>query len=445
MKSSSLALLAGAVLSTSPVPAADSAALQHWPQWRGPLATGVAPQARPPVSWNEADNVKWKFDIPGYGTSTPIIWGNQVFLLTAIPAGAGADAAPPAPPQGGRGGFGPPPRPTEAHQFVVLSVDRATGKERWRQVAREELPHEGHHRDHGFASYSPVTDGQNLYVHYGSRGLYAYDLKGHQLWAKDLGRMRTRNGFGEGGSPAVHGDVLVINWDHEGDDFIAAFNKNTGAELWRQPREELTTWTTPLIVQHNGRAQVVVTATERIRSYDLATGRQLWECGGMTGNVIPTPVAKDDIVYAISGFRGAALLAIRLGHTGDLTDSPQAIAWRHDRDTPYVPSPVLSGDRLFFFKGNNGQLSCLSARDGRPWIEAERLADLPGVYASPLAANGRVYLVGREGKTVVIKDDTTLDILATNTLDDHFDASPAAAGRQLFLRGHESLYCLEEG
>lgn len=443
-------------------PAADPAvARDHWHQWRGPLANGVAPKASPPIAWSETQNVKWKFKIPGRGASTPIIWGNQVFLLAAQPTGKKVESpanpadtanAAPAPaagegqrPRRGPGGGGGGMRgeqPTEVHQFAVLAIDRQTGRERWRQVAREELPHEGHHRDHGYASYSPVTDGEHLYVFYGSRGLHAYDLEGNRKWEKDLGRMRTRNGFGEGGSPALRGNVLVINWDHEGEDFIAAFDKRDGRELWRQKRDEPTTWTTPLIVEHDGQTQVVVSATGRIRSYDLETGRQLWECGGMTGNVIPAPVTGFGLLYAISGWRGDALLAIRLGRTGDLTDS-DAIAWRHDKNAPYVPSPLLYGERLYFFSDNSAMISSFDAREGRPLIDAARLEAMSGVYASPVGADGRVYLVGRDGKAVVLKAGDSLEVLATNSLDDKFDASPAAVGRQLFLRGHDNLYCLE--
>ena len=324
-----------------------------------------------------------------------------------------------------------------------MSLDRQTGKTQWQKVAREEVPHEGHHRDHGYSSHSPVTDGKLVFAFFGSRGLYCYDLKGNLKWSKDLGRMRTRNAFGEGSSPAVHGNTVVINWDHEGEDFIAAFDKESGKELWRQLRDELTTWTTPLIVEHEGKAQVIVSASSRIRSYDLATGKQIWECGGMTGNVIPTPVAADGIVYLISGFRGNALLAIRLGRTGDLTDT-DAIVWKHNKSTPYVPSPLLYGQRLYFVGNNNGIFSSFDAKTGKALFEAERIEALPGVYASPVGAGGRVYLAGRNGAAVVLKDSDKLEILATNRLDEKFDASPAVAGNELYLRGHEYLYCIAE-
>ena len=427
----------------------------QWPQWRGPLHNGVAPAAKPPVTWSETNNVRWKVRLPGGGTSTPIVWGDQIFIQTAIPAGkaepkleAPAAAAAADAPRRQRGGGGPgggmrSETPAEAYQFALLCLDRATGRTQWQKVLREEVPHEGHHRDHGFASHSPVTDGQQVWSFFGSRGLHCLDLQGNVIWSKDLGRMHTRNSFGEGSSPALFGDTLVVNWDHQGDDFVVAFDKKSGKELWRQSREEDTSWATPLVVMHEGKPQVITSATSKIRSYDLATGKLLWECAGMTANVIPTPVAADGVVYPISGFRGSALLAIRLGGSGDLTGT-DSILWRHSKNTPYVPSPLLYGGRLFFFSGNDAMLSCFEAKSGRPLIDAERISGLQGVYASPLGADGRVYLVGRNGATVVIKNSGQLEVLATNRLGEGVDASPAAVGRELFVRGRSHLYCLGE-
>ena len=424
----------------------------EWPQWRGPLATGAAPEADPPTEWGEGKNVKWKVKLPGSGTSTPIVWENRVFIHAATPAGkageanaaAGEAAVTPVLLQNQRrGGFGGGPPPTEKYQFVLMCLDRATGKTLWQKVVREEVPHEGHHRDHGFASYSPVTDGKLVFAYFGSRGLHCYDVQGNLKWEKDLGKMRTKNGFGEGSSPVLHGDKLVVLWDHEGDDFIIGLDKNTGKELWRTPRDEDTTWSTPLVVEHEGQAQVVVSATRKVRSYDLGTGKQLWECAGMTANAIPSPVAADGMVYLMSGFRGSNLLAIKLGRQGDLTGT-DAIAWSHNRGTPYVPSPLLYDIRLYFFSGNEARLSCFDVKTGKPLYETQRVEDLQGVYASPLGASGRVYLVGRNGTTVVIRHGDKIEPLATNVLDDRIDASPAAVGKELFLRGHQYLYCIAQ-
>lgn len=441
----------------------------NWPQWRGPAATGTASDATPPLTWSETQNVKWKYRIPGYGTSTPILWGDQVFVISAEATGRKAETAKEAPKDGPAPGPGAPPpgggpegrprrgrpggpgggggmrgeAPDEVHRWVVLSLDCTTGKEQWRQVVRESLPHEGHHKDHGFASFSPVTDGERLYVFLGSRGLHCLDLKGKLLWSKDLGKMQTRNGFGEGGSAAVHGDTVVVNWDHEGDDFIAAFDTRTGTERWRQKRDEPTGWSTPLIVEVSGKPQVVVNATGKIRAYDLTAGTELWSCSGMTANTIPTPVAANGVLYATSGFRGAALMAIRLGRSGDLSDG-DAVIWKHAKNTPYVPSPLYVDDRIYLYSGNNAMLSVFDAKSGQVLIDAQRVPGMNGVYASPVAAGGRVYLVGRDGATVVLKRADQFEVLATNKLEDSFDASPAIVGNQLFLRGHANLYCISE-
>lgn len=442
-------LFSGAALwgATSILAAASAAG--NWPAWRGPQFTGVAPAANPPVEWSEENNVRWKVKTPGKGTATPIIWGNQVFILAAIPVEGSAAPAPQPPPQQrpgpggrgpGRGGFGGA-TPTEAQQFVVLSYDRANGRELWRKVVREQIPHAGHHRDHGHASASPVTDGEVLIAHFGSFGTYGLSLQGELLWATDLGDMQTRSSFGEGSSPALDGERIFVLWDHEGDDFIVALDRKSGKELWRTARDEPTGWCTPLVVEHGSRKEVIVNGTNRIRSYDAVTGKLLWECGGQTQNVIPSLVSAAGVVYAASGFRGSALQAIQLGRSGDLTGT-DAVLWEHNRNTPYVPSPLLHEGLLYFFAGNNATLSVFAAKDGTADVNGEQLDGLLGVYASPIAAAGRVYLLGRNGVASVLKAGPQVEILATNRLDDGFDASPAAAGDELFLRGRESLYCL---
>jgi outer membrane protein assembly factor BamB len=452
-------LLAGTAQGSAPDAGAANA---NWPQWRGPLGSGLAPLADPPTTWGEDKNVRWKVKLPGRGTSTPIVWGDSIFVQTAVPADGAAErpaaSSPPAVEGGGPGGPGGPGgrrgrggggemrviEPTGAYRFMLMCLDRKTGKPRWEKVAREAVPHEGHHKDHGFSSYSPVTDGKLVFAYFGSRGLHCFDVDGNPKWSKDLGQMSTRNSFGEGSSPALFGDTIVVNWDHEGDDFIVAFDKNTGDERWRQPRDESQSWSTPLIVEHEGGAQVITSATARVRSYDLKTGKQVWEAPGLTPNTIPSPVGGDGVVFATAGFRGNVLHAIRLGKTGDLTGT-DAILWSAKRGTPYVSSPLLYGERLYMFSGNNALLSCFDAKTGKPIVETQRIDDLEGVYASPVGVAGRVYLVGRNGTTVVIKhlDQTDkVQVLATNVLQERIDASPAVAGKDLLLRGQEYLYCI---
>lgn len=458
-----------AVLFTSTI-----SALAHWPSWRGPFHNGTAPEASPPTEWSDTKNVKWKVKLPGHGSATPVVWGDRVFILAAIgpdkkaepqpaaqptaepatpppsatpaPAGTppGADAN--APGDGRRrrgGGFGRGEKPTDSYKFTVLCLDRKTGKTIWEKVAKETIPHEGHHQDHGFASASPITDGKVVLAYFGSRGLYCYDLDGNLKWSKEFGELRTRNSFGEGASPALSGEVVVVNWDHEGDDFIAALDKNTGRELWRTPRNEETSWGTPLIIDYKGQKQVIVNATTKVRSYDLATGKELWVCGGQTGNAIPCSVADADTVYAISGFRSAALQAIQLGRTGDLTGT-DAVKWSHNQNTPYVPSPVLAGHRLYFVSQRGAALTCMDTRTGKPLIDAERLPGIFNAYASPVATKDHVYILGREGKCTVIKLGDKLEIVATNSLPEGTDASIAIVGNELLIRGKENLYCIAQ-
>ena len=429
------------------------AAEQFWPQWRGPLATGVAPLADPPITWSQTEHVKWKISVPGSGDSTPIIWADRVFILTAIPTGKKTrDNASESSPRSGAtetgldGARGERGRMNaegldQVYQFAVLCLDRNTGKILWQKTAREEVPHEGHQQNNTFASASALTDGKVVLAFFGSRGLHCYDLEGNLKWSKDFGRMKTKMGFGEGASPALYGDTVIVSWDHEGDDFIVALDKSTGKELWRTARNEGTGWSTPLVVQHAGKQQVVVNATGKVRSYDLADGKEIWSCAGQTANAIPTPVADRDTVYVTSGFRGHALLAIALGRSGDLTDS-DAIRWKHDKSTPYVPSPLLVDNFLYFLANNDAKLSCFDARTGQAQFEAQALEGLFSIYASPVAAKDRIYVLGREGTCVVIKKGPELEILATNKIEDKTDASLALAGNELFVRGRANLYCI---
>ena len=430
--------------------ASDDAEM-NWPQWRGPTGTGVAPHGDPPVEWSESKNVRWKVEIPGRGHATPIVWGDRIYVQTAVQTDQKVEpkeSSEQPPPQQGRGErrgrnwMGSVP-PTHIHKFVILALDRRTGKTVWERTLCEELPHEGGHRDASQASNSPATDGQHIIACFGSRGLYGLDMQGQVLWQHRFGPMQTRMGFGEGSSPRLYGDTAVVNWDHEGQSFVVALDKQTGEQRWKVDRDERTSWATPLVVTVDGKPQVVTSATNRIRSYDLRSGSLLWECGGMTGNVVPSPVCGHGLIYCASGFRGSALLAIRYGDAkADITDSP-AVAWVYGgKGAPYVPSPLLYGDALYFLQENREVLSCVDAKSGQPHYARQRLEGLKGVYASPVGAKGRVYVVGRNGKTAVIQHGPELKLLATNALDDSFTASPAIVGDELFLRGDRHLYCI---
>ena len=438
-----LFFIIAALLSAAPLLPAFAAggdtAEHQWAQWRGPLGSGVAPHGDPPLKWSETENVRFKLEIPGVGLSTPIVWGDLIFLTTAVPHGELLEA-----PEEHDHGAHDNMQASRRQKFIVLAVDREKGAVRWQKTVRDEQPHEGTHYTGSWASSSAVTDGRSLYAYFGSRGLYSFDFDGEIQWEKDLGDMRTRHGHGEGSSPALHGETLVVNWDHQGDSFVAALDTRTGDERWRVARDEITSWSTPLVVEHDGKPQVVIAATGKVRSYDLASGRVLWETGGLSRNVVASPVAGDGLVFVANSYDWQAMLAIRLADAqGDLADS-SAIVWTRNRDTPYVPSPVLSGDNLCFLKHLQGLLTCVEAGTGEVRHGPTRLPGLRQVFASPVAAAGRLYVVGRSGVTLVLKDGPTFGILARNTLTDAFSASPAIVGGEIYLRGRKYLYALAE-
>jgi outer membrane protein assembly factor BamB len=471
---------------------AETLHAENWPGFRGPEFTGVSSGANPPTTWSEEDNIKWKVELPGRGSGSPIVWGDRIYLQTAVKTDRIADSSPETanareanqfklasnarqlaqaetppttesvPPadgenregrgegrrgrrggRGGGGGFGGGEVPTNYYKFDVVCLDRETGKIIWQKTATEAIPHEGHHGTASYASSTPVTDGKNIYVSFGSRGVYSYDMDGNLRWKKDLGIMRTRNQFGEGSSPALHGDTLVVNFDHEGQSFITALDARTGETIWKVDRDEETTWNTPLILEHGGKTQVIVNGMNRARGYDLSNGEIIWECGGQAMGAVPTTVAYGDVAICMTGHRGAALFAIPLSSQGDITDTDK-VAWKLDQDTPYVPSPLLYDDHLYFTKSNNGVLSCYKADTGEQVYKATRIPDIDMIYASPVGAAGRIYIAGRNGMTAVIKHGDEFEVLASNQLDEPIDATPALVDNEIIIRGEKSLYCIAE-
>lgn len=428
--------------STAGVRADELAADQNWPEWRGPLSTGVAPHGNPPTEWNENKNVRWKIPLPGKGHSTPIIWGDRIFVTTAIPFGEKFEPKPDTVP-----GAHDNVLVSQRHQYVVLCLNRGDGQILWRKTVHSNRPHEGGHYTGTLASGSPATDGEHVIAYFGSHGLYCLNASdGEVVWQKDLGDMQSKHAHGEGASPVLHDDFVVVNWDHELESFIAAFNKRTGKELWRVPRDEVTSWSSPIVYEHNGQPQLIVAGTGRVRGYELTTGKVLWECGGLSHNVVASPVATDGVVIVASSYDTRAMFAIQLdGARGDITDSKQVLWKRHER-TPYVPSPLLYKDSVYFLRHYQGILSRVTAKTGDEPLGPFRLGGIRNVYASPVAAADRVYVTDRDGATMVIShDDSNPRLLALNRLDDRFSASLAIAGRELFLRGERFLYCISEG
>jgi outer membrane protein assembly factor BamB len=290
-----------------------------------------------------------------------------------------------------------------------------------------------------------MTDGERVYAHFGSRGLFAYDMEGREVWKKtDFGRMRTRSGFGEGSSPTLYGDAVIVPWDEEGPSYLIALDKRTGQTLWKADRDEPSCWATPLVVLHEGKPQVVVSGERFARGYDFSSGEELWRCSGQTARPVASPVAGHGLVFVGSGFQGSFLGAFRPERRGDL-EGTDGVAWKVEESTPDVPSPLLSGKRLYFFSGRRGMISCVDAPSGKPHFWAQRVEAIRDVYASPVAAAGKVYLTARDGTTVVIEDAEEFKVVATSRLDEGVDATPAIAGREIFVRGQKHLYCFREG
>ncbi len=413
----------------------------NWHQWRGPEANGVSRTATPPIHWSEKKNIRWKVSVDGSGTSTPIIWTNKVFLLTAINTGK-VDPSLPKPEDQPKRVFGIT-HPNTSYRFDVLCLDHDSGNELWRQTATERIPHEGHHGDASFASASPMTDGRRLYCWFGSAGLFCYDLNGKKLWERKLGKAHVGASLGEGCSPVVHDGKVVIVRDHSRQSTIEVLDAETGETQWKKDRDEGNAWATPRVLEHGGRTQVITNGSNLVRSYDLETGNIIWQCSGLTGNAIPAPVVENNVVYCMSGYQGYSRLAIPLSAKGDISGS-NTIIWSRRRGTPYVPSPVLYDGMLFFNQSNQAIWSCVDSKTGETILERTRLQDVSRIYASPVAAAGRIYITGRGGTTLVLRRSKKLEAVATNKLDDLIDASPALAGKQLFLRGSKFLYCIEE-
>ena len=412
-----------------------------WPRWRGPNFDGMA-RGDAPIEWSDTKNVAWRVPIAGRGFSSPVIWGDKVFLTTAVPTETAAEPAVEGQRQGrgAGGGVGV----GREHKFVVLCLNRTTGKTIWERVAKVATPHEGYHQRYGsFASNTPVTDGKHLYAFFGSRGLYCYDLTGKLVWEKQFPPMRMRLQFGEGVAPVVDGDTLYVKFDQEEGSYMLALDKRNGKELWRVTREEVSSWSEPLVVTHNGRKQVVVSATTKVRSYDAATGKLIWECSGLGTNVIPAPVIAGGVVYVMSGHRDPNMLAIRLGREGDLTGT-DAIVWTNNRGNSYTAAPVLHDNKLYMVT-DNGMLTCLNASTGEAYYRQQRLPKAYNFKASPVGANGKLYLATEDGDVVVVKMGEKYEVLATNTLSDQsFIATPAIFEGSLYLRGQQSLYCIRQ-
>jgi outer membrane protein assembly factor BamB len=324
-----------------------------------------------------------------------------------------------------------------------MSLDRRTGKILWQRTVTTAVPHEGHHPTYGsFASNSPVTDGKYVYAFFGSRGMYCYDLKGNLIWQKDFNvQMKMRMSFGEGMAPVISGNRLILVFDHEGDSFMVVLDKASGEEIWRVNREEKSNWAAPLVVEYGGKKQIVVSAVNKVRSYEFDSGKLIWECAGLGSNTIPQPVYQDGMVYAMSGHMNPNLMAIRLGKEGNLTGT-DAVVWSQTRGNSYTPSPVIHDNKLYVLT-DSGMVSCYNARTGVPYYHQTRLPKAYSFKSSPVGANGKLYLASENEDVIVLRMGEKFEVLATNTMADQmFIATPAITGGELFLRSMNSLYCI---
>ncbi len=421
----------------------QSAMADNWPHWRGDDGNGISKKATPPTEWSDSKNVKWKVAIPGQGSGSPVIWEDKVFVVSGVPVDdADSTSQPTARPQSRRGRFGRGGSSLEELEFTVFCFDRATGKKLWERVATQAKPHQETHSTNNFASASPCTDGEHVYAHFGSRGLYCYTMDGELVWKRDdLGRMETRNGFGEGSSPTLIGDKIIVPWDHEGQSSIYALNKQTGKTIWKTDRDEPTCWATPLVVEVGESQQVVMNGQTMARAYDLETGKELWRCGGQTERPAASAVSENGIVYIGSGFRGSFLGAFRPTGNGNIEDTDNVV-WTINQDTPDIASPLLSSGRLYFHKAKTGILTCVDASTGEKHYGPTRVPDLGNIYASPIAAGGYVFLTDRSGTTVVIKDSPTFEVVSINSVGETVDATPAPVDNELFIRGEKHLFCV---
>lgn len=383
-----------------------------WPGWRGPKGNGLSDEANLPVKWSAGDGVRWKADLPGKGSGSPIIAGDRVFLTSS-------DG----------------PRHDQLHFFCL---DRRTGRELWHRNFWGTAPTLRHDPKSSMATPTPVTDGQHVWAFFGSGDLFCLDLGGNLVWCRSLAQEYEpfQNRFAMGSSPVLVGDLLILQCDHWGQSYLVGIDKRTGKNVWKTDRAEHVSWSSPLVVEVNGRQELVASATFHVKGYDPLTGRELWAASGMTRECIPTAVAGDGLIFAVSGTKGETL-AIRTGGRGDVTESH--IVWRNSRNAPFVPSAILLDD-LYYLVDDKGIAACFEAASGK-LVWQQRLG---GAFsASPIAADGKLYFVDEEGTTTVLKPGRQFEVLSKNRLDDPTFASPAAAHGDLFIRTDRHLYCID--
>ncbi|MGE3511989.1 MAG: PQQ-binding-like beta-propeller repeat protein [Vicinamibacterales bacterium] len=427
----------------------SAAAADHWPQWRGPDMNGVvADDPDLPERWSATDRVAWKTAIPGLGWSSPVVWGDRVFVTSVVSAVEG---------EAPRKGLYLPPTGTERmpdpppghHQWKVFCLDLKTGRVLWERTAHEGPVRTPRHPKNSYASETPVTDGERLYVLFGNVGLFTYDLNGGLLWSRPIEPQLDQWGWGPGASPTLAGDQLIMVADTDGQSFIVSFDTRTGRQLWRTLREEGHNWATPFVWRNPLRTEIVTAGQRRVRAYDTS-GRLLWEFAGQLTDVsIPTPVSAHGMVYISSGYPGnehRPVYAVRPGAAGDITvkfgqEKSDFVAWYQPRTGAYNPSPIVYGD-YYYTLLDGGFLTCHDARTGAEVYPRQRIEAGATFTASPWAYNGKLFLLSEDGNTYVVQAGPQYKLLAKNPLDEMTLASPAIASGRVLIRTRAHLYAI---
>lgn len=421
---------------------AGKASAGNWPQWRGQDGTGTSTEKNLPSEWSPTKNIKWKTPIDGRAHSSPIVWGNKVFITTAVegPEVPGAKAVKHT--IDGKDFMHPDSVGANRKQaFKVICLDRDSGKILWQETAWEGTPFDDRHRKSSYAASTPATDGKMVYAFFGAEGLYAYDFKGKLAWKAQLGNIGTV-GMGTGTSPILFDKVVIVQADEENGEasFIVALDKKTGKEVWKTPRKVQISWSTPLLVRTGSRAELIASGTESIVSYDPSTGKELWRHKGVESNAIPSPVANSEMVYLVAGYPAKIAMAIRLGQSGDLTGTPN-VPWKYTKGTAYVPSPILYGDYLYLTT-DRGILTCIDAKTGEVKYEGGRIPVPATFTASPVGFEGKILMTSEDGDTFIVKSGPKHEVIGTNSIGEAVYASPAIADGRIYIRGEKHIYAI---
>jgi outer membrane protein assembly factor BamB len=426
-------------------------AAQNWPSFRGERASGVADGKPLAVKWSaeKNENIAWKTPIPGLGLSSPVVWGDYVFLTTAVSSDPNSKF------RHGLYGDVEPAADQSRHSFRAYAIDKKTGKILWERVAHEGVPKTKRHPKSSFATSTPASDGRHVVFLFGSEGLFCYDFKGKLLWKKDLGVLDAGwfydpdYQWGHGSSPIIYKDMVIVQADIQANSFLAAYSLKDGREIWKARRDEVPSWGTPAIYEDGRHTELVTHATKAIRGYDPATGKELWTLGPNSEVTAPTPFVAHGLIYVTNGYRGIQpIYAIRPGGRGDLTlpkdkDSSEFIAWSKKNGGPYMPTPVVYGD-LFYTCANNGVLTVYNAKTGER-VYQQRLAHKGGGYSgSPVAGDGKVYFPSEDGEVHVVKAGPTYEFLASNPMGEVLMASPAISDGMILVRGLKTLFAVAE-